>query len=997
MDSNSLYASYKRDTKDVLYWMVNLTNELVRKSQNHIRSHPVQENKTGKVTVENLMPMSRFIVQKNEQVPHYIFRYLRSIIHARTLVGNTFQQAAGSSQNSAVTHSNSTHSHFVATLKRVYSTLGGHEWEKTLATLAAPSDEAEDLEKMALVNRFQGLTVDKAGTSSSEAADRPAAPSRPRQKKGKGKKQKKKGRKNNSSRRQNHEVSRDEIQMMGENQSFLTDYSMAVLSAVKEWAELRTYLQNVWEKVAYKGGNSAVAVGTANVAVSIVKKTGQGIFIDFPDGDTYCDIITAITRGNIDQAQGRFALEFDHGSADTSSPTFIDIREHFLINIYENLKDFIADFRLNRTGKPSNNMRSRLNAWRSDIDLQSLTEQERLDWRRLYVIKWLYDLINAHYHKSTYGLNDFAKEVTRIAMSNADVTTLINGHHVFQLQCIVDAFIISRGWTPHAVSGHVTRPAANVVASRDLDTFFDGNAKKRLPGYTNCSNRLKTILGNPRRYPATQNITNALPSTRQDFLNCLGEHDDMAFMGTKTLLRPRDENVKSLHENSPFLCGAALLECMGLSYKIGMFLWETTPDPALMLFLSSGAGLLGMLPEESELWDRLGTWLSVEFDTASDVVQTPGMILQVAIEGQIHNNKERLRRPPLKIHQGNVTVDILRLVDLNSNHSFTKGSMVTCLQEAGWSIGDIPDEEIPFGGTEFWYRLDHTPREIDPETNELRLADSVLKRRAQDAGMTEEKYLLDRIELIKSGATKIRRGLEADSAINPAAQRGSQQLEVSTGAAAGGPSSEGDIITYRIPQSQALPSVLDDIEAAHTYLEWDICGRSLHGVESNEGEGETGGQEEGQDDDGDNDGDNDARNDEEEGVEEGEDPDRFTSHQPLPLSGLNYMDITCRMHEVLKAVEHRLREDEHPSYQRLYTEDNQRICRPRLIMESINFYRRENMSVEEDYQLMAMAQVLVRDRNHLRRVDDCLFWGVHEEQSTGAEDIGGAAAECNIL
>ncbi|KAF5657150.1 hypothetical protein FHETE_10600 [Fusarium heterosporum] len=971
MHSNNLYSSYKRDTKDVLYWMINVTNSLVRTSENHPSSHPVQERNGDQVAVDHLISMSHFIVDKNERVPDFIFRYLKSVIYARKIVAATFQQPVGSIQDDAIIASNKSHRHFITTLERVYSIFGGQEWEVSQAGKVAPLDDAEDLEKLALMNRFKGLTVEKAGSSSSEG-DQPASSSRSRQTKKKGKKQKKKkgGKKNNSKRQiPDHEVSRDKIQMIDQNESLLTDYSMAVLSAVKEWAELRPYMQNMWQKVAYKSGNSAVAAGTAKVAISIVKKTGTDIFIDFTDRDTYYRIVNCITRGSVDQAQGMFALDIDYGSDDPSTgPTLIDIREQFLINIYENLKDFIADFRLNRNGKPSNNMRSRLNTWRPDMDLQSLTEQERLDWRRLYVIKWLYDLVNAHYHKSVYGLKDFAREVTKIAMSNNEVSRLIYGHHVFQLQCIVDAFTISRGWTPHPVEGHVMRPAASATASRDLDTFFHGNPIKGIPGYTQSSTSLKITIRRDERYRRIQDIINALPSTRRDFLACLGEHDDMPFMEDKTLVRPTDENLNSLLQTSPFLCGAALLECLGLSYKIGMFLWEVTPDPTLILHLNGGALDLGFTDEENELWDRLETWLMAEFFPGYVQTQTAGKNLQLAIDDQVHNNRQRLNRPPLRC-RGHYTNDILKLVDLKSNESFTTGSMVTCLQAAGWSVGDIPDEDLPLGSTEFWYRMDHTPRELDPETNKLQLADSVLRRRTKDSGMAKDNYIFNHIKSIKSKATKVRRGLGEDFPVDTPARRTSQQLELSTGATVGGPSSQRDIITYRFPQPRALPSVLDDIEAAHTDLEWDICGRLLNDVGSNQGA-------------------------EQQGGEASDSEDEFTGYSTLPLSGMNYVDITCRMHKVLKAIEERLRVDEDPLYNELYTDDNIRDCRARLVMEVLHFFKRDKMSKEEDKRLASVADVLNKEC-HQHDIEGCLFWG-EENQSTDDEDVGGHATECNV-
>jgi hypothetical protein len=121
-------------------------------------------------------------------------------------------------------------------------------------------------------------------------------------------------------------------------------------------------------------------------------------------------------------------------------------------------------------------MQAQLDNWDPMFDLSRATNDERLRWRRSYTINWLYDLVNVfssivvqrntmkgekhvyenvdwsttgpwHVHRRLFGLNEFAGDITYLAMQkqHVDVRQKILPHHVFQLQCIVDSLTASRG------------------------------------------------------------------------------------------------------------------------------------------------------------------------------------------------------------------------------------------------------------------------------------------------------------------------------------------------------------------------------------------------------------------------------------------------------------------------------------------------------------------------------------------------------------------------
>lgn len=59
----------------------------------------------------------------------------------------------------------------------------------------------------------------------------------------------------------------------------VTEYLIAVYALVEEWAELQSYVQELWRQVAY---NDLVAGAVANIAFAMVKRTESSIFVDFP-------------------------------------------------------------------------------------------------------------------------------------------------------------------------------------------------------------------------------------------------------------------------------------------------------------------------------------------------------------------------------------------------------------------------------------------------------------------------------------------------------------------------------------------------------------------------------------------------------------------------------------------------------------------------------------------------------------------------------------------
>ena len=280
-------------------------------------------------------------------------------------------------------------------------------------------------------------------------------------------------------------------------------------------------------------------------------------------------------------------------------------------------------------------MQALLNGWSPMFDLQRATKEERISWRRLYTINWLYDLVNVfssivvqrntmkgekhvyenidwsptgpwHQHRRLYGLNEFAGDITTLAMQkpNTDIRNRILPHHVFQLQCIVDSFAASRGWTASPLRGHVlVPPPQKFRPRRDVDLFLgrEGKREGQGQGLLQSIDILKQLLQkdadanqDPNRHAAPSQI---LEDVKFDFINWLGESKYMYGLNTTPASRFSKYNANGLWEHYPLLCAAGLVEGLVLSQRVVMLLWDKIPEPTLVLHLHNMLVKKGYLRE----------------------------------------------------------------------------------------------------------------------------------------------------------------------------------------------------------------------------------------------------------------------------------------------------------------------------------------------------------------------------------------------------------------
>lgn len=501
MQIDNLYVSYKRDTRLLLRWIIKTSNDIIKTLKDSRRSVALEINVTGQVTVSDLVPMSALIAKHRPSIPPKTYHLFQSVIKLRSISYSQYQQLAAASSSEELERKNSTHKFFIDTLTSAFEVLGGEKWlsEEREKRANKDGEVQSDTNTFAFTNKFSVLDLEsdpESGDALDTDGDGFTTQSTPSQKKqksakgGKGRKGRKVKRYHRSSQpggRGLDDIALESYRIIEDDD--MAEYAMAALALTRDMIQLRLSLQDTWRKVAYKNLNSAVAATVSNIAVAMIKQSEATIFIDFPGYESYEMIKQIITQSDVEKEKSGFQYAIPTTGVSGSSKateTLLDIKELFLIHTYHDLVDFITDYQKTRSGKPTKRMLAQIDNWDPNLDLQKATKEERIKWRRSYTINWLYDLVNitacvAIHDKNTkneeyvfeqmdwsdqgplksyrrmFGLNNFAAKVTTLAMQKlgTDFRHKISPHLVFHLQCIMDAWTVSRGWAISSVKGHV--------------------------------------------------------------------------------------------------------------------------------------------------------------------------------------------------------------------------------------------------------------------------------------------------------------------------------------------------------------------------------------------------------------------------------------------------------------------------------------------------------------------------------------------------------------
>lgn len=670
------------------------------------------------------------LIAKYRAVPSAISNLLGRIIDLRTETADEFaRDLASNPDDEKLRKNNEAHRHFIDVLRLAHKALGSCA-VPTSPTATGKDDEADkdEVDNILFSNFFDALRIDDPQESVKEDEMQPEeerpAPRQP-QRKGKGKAKKRKAPKEEPApepkRTGTLDLPVEAYRVIHEGSGFDSDYLVAVYDLMQEAANLRLYLQEEWWRVAYDKANSAVVGGVSEMAVRMVQKAELEIFVDFPEPghDCYETVVKTLTRDDMDAAERQFRVDMVvYGS--TVAQTTVDLREHLCWYAYDALVTFAEDFQQNRSGRPTKRLQKQLANWKPDFDLQAATKEERLAWRRAYTINWLYDLVNVFASVTTrehignnyileevdwspegpwggerriWGIPRFAGFVTDIAYKKpgANIRARIRPHHVFQLQCIVDSFVVSRGWSLSLFSGHVlTAPARDFTATRDCDMFMDRYHKRTESGYICGVDTARHYLRH-RRTP--QSVLETMDFVLNSLINWLGE-SKLARDPDGTLPPSRFADKNGLHAHSPYLNGAGLAEALAVTSMYGLALWDHTPEVVCVVHIYNMLRVKGYLARPDPMLETIShLWETAFFKDG----KPPTDDFAHAVYERYHAEapREMARRlSELRSKYRGRQFNVAKFADAETNTFFQRNNMIAELYKADWVIDRVPDSYL---------------------------------------------------------------------------------------------------------------------------------------------------------------------------------------------------------------------------------------------------------------------------------------------------------------
>ncbi|OIW22387.1 hypothetical protein CONLIGDRAFT_638365 [Coniochaeta ligniaria NRRL 30616] len=801
------YLAYKRDTSHLVYWLIRTSNVIIATSP-HLSDEfaaPRSVNTDGRITVAEIVSLSKLIAKHVKPSPQAILSLFKAVLAARTSMFEAFNELASSKPDPEMERSNASHKHFIDALSESFQALaeaGSDGEQPTDSTSSDVVQNQDDLDKILLANRFAALSVEAgADEQNQEQSDnestedpRPSQAQRSRKqkrpstrgRKGKAGKSKKKNLPSAASANQDlKDVPIESYRILQDKDGITTEYYMAVRALAYEWADIRAYLQEVWRETMYGGINIAVPGALLKMAVNIVQRSAAGMFVDYPGQDSFELVINTFTRGKLDETDYvRETLGYFHPSGLHFLEGDVDAREQLMTYSYRDLIDFVTDFQKSRSGKPTKRMMKEIGKWDPDFNLRQASEDEILQWRRCYTINWLFDLVNTYSsfvlqrrHKEGNmksldltdwtlssiptkdrcfpGLDDFAGFVTHLAMQKqtSKVSHMILPHHVFQLQCMVDSFTVSRRWSVSPVYGHVLRtPPVQFQPQGDILQFLNTECPSHhrpgiIQGIDSLVDGLKheeRLRRSSGRFKACQSLLQNLSSELTRTLGTSkGLHGVNAPVSALSSTR-----ADGLWEYSPSLCGVGLMEALIDTFRCLSVVLEDLPEALMLLHLHHMLTDIRHLPLTLPPFKNIYFGICHVFRTSIFVRAVPTTMpeefrrsicpgKEVPYSSDFAGSlKTRLARPRPSKRYPSTLDDIF---EWETNYFFSLKSYLMACQTAGWNPDRVESHDIPTDSALNGCRLYETKRFTDPLTGRVRMEETDLVRRMKtELGHSDE-------------------------------------------------------------------------------------------------------------------------------------------------------------------------------------------------------------------------------------------------------------------
>ncbi|KAG9529298.1 hypothetical protein KCU93_g3615, partial [Aureobasidium melanogenum] len=651
-------------------------------------------------------------------------------------------------QDEKLEHSNNTHKHFIDTLASAFEDLGAEQW---LSDQSQKRQEAfsskKEVEDVIFSNPFSDLPVHHID----DEVDEPTMPD-------------------------TAEVPIEDYHVTdGPDES--VDYAVTVFMVFVEGKRLRELMQCYWKLVIQNHLNIAVAGVMSNMAIALVKTTASAIFVESDSrgdsGDSYIDLIMRLTSGDFDRAdelvQARGGVSF---------------RESFSLHIFDCLVEFVTDYRSNRTGKPTKRLQADLDKWNPACNVRELSPDDRLQWRRLYIINWLYDLVNVYSHivrrengigrdspesitwslsgpyrrdARLFGLEDFASSVTTWAMQKpgTDFQHKILLHHVFQLHCIADSFTATYGWSPSRTESEQNLPYTphfdpRTAINRFLDRHTDGDSVGFVKGVNALLNALKPTPS-LFRFAHENNILQELEFLRTQFKTWLGvskhafDAEDSPASRFEQGNNLEESSGNGLWSYSPFLCAVGLAEALDVAYRISIIMWNELVEPFQLGQMHT------ILVEKGYIAQALDRFVDLDIMFTSKAFHKASALTE-------HVKRNKYFPGPAGPQARTLSRSATRLeewLSLEENLLIRCKPNVLLFQEFDWKFWCIPEDKIIPSSKLGALRIARTKSTAHPESGTIRFEDTELIKNARKQTRSDvddvDEHLRSYAELVVRG------------------------------------------------------------------------------------------------------------------------------------------------------------------------------------------------------------------------------------------------------
>lgn len=676
-------------------------------------------NTSGVATISDLQTMSRLVKRNVNEVPDTVFRLFSSVICTRVRIQSIFKLMVARSCDADLERRKDDHQRLITGLIEAFAYLGGPEWElKAGKEHLAPVD-IEDIERDIFARPISvaGTRPDrpvkgaiKAGLKREKARKRVLLESIPLE---------------------NFRIIQDFDGDEPAQDSTSLDYLLALYDLFATIACLRARVQLEWREVVYEYLNSAIAAAVTSTAIAMVKKAAAEVSTEFSTSNSFGAAIDTVTRGDPDKFQmlSQLALQCLNDDVNHEAGPEINIKEKLLIHTYNDLCDFVRDFQVHRSGRPTERMIQELGTWDPDLDLQNATAQTRLAWRRTFTINWLYDAVvfygrqgyrtGRKRHENLDSENDplsWARhfdEATQLHLfvlylaflkPGTDFESAILPQHVFELQCIVDSMAVSRGWWLDPFGEHVTaQPNRWYCSFRDTQAFaYADPSRGFLSGVENVTNLLRIT-----ELAALETMTEEDSKADEvDDLNmcadlCIDVGDNS--MHSLGLRRPKfgrgelppsrfaDETKFGIFYYVPYTSGQQLLLSLELAYDLALAIWDCFGEAACYVHLNH------KLIKEGYIKGFFRPWWVMNLHFGEEIFGPEGYAtcdFGVAFLATHASERSQPRKAVEKTVLSGI-FSSLESLDPDANRVFKKKSYLQVLRCAHFDLDCIPNSDVP--------------------------------------------------------------------------------------------------------------------------------------------------------------------------------------------------------------------------------------------------------------------------------------------------------------